>query len=73
MEDIIKEITVDRILSVIGIMSTIGVAYYIYKVQKKAQRKIDKINNIFDSIAKNRVNWFDHHVGGLLRGFISYR
>src|SRR5688500_9246939 len=67
MEDIIKEITIDRILSIIGILATIGVAIYIYRVQKKAQTKIEKINNIFDNIAKRRIKWFDGHVGGLLR------
>ena len=67
MEDIIKEITIDRILSIIGIIATVGVAFYIYRIQKNAQKNIEKINNIFNTIAKRRINWFDAHIGRLLR------
>jgi len=59
--------TFDRMLAYFGIGVTIFVAAYIYKIQKNAQRKIDKVIRIFDIIGRARIDWLEHHVGGVLR------
>lgn len=74
-------LTIDRVLAIIGLVISILLTLYVYKIQKAAQKNsecllkqmntiLEQQNKVTASIAiryKYHINWFANHVGGILK------
>ncbi len=78
-------LSLEAILGVIGISATIVVGVGVYKLQRKEKEDTDNILRIINSVTlkqseildwwkiqrRKHVDWFVHHVGGVLKDVIK--